>query len=74
MLRDPVGVVDGLDDGVLSGVSWWMTVSVPSAFDANASPDAGSKPAPSTPAPIGAVATTFPPGSRTPPSRRCGSR
>jgi hypothetical protein len=43
-----------------SGESSWITVSVPSPFEANTVLVAGSNPAASTPAPIGSMATTRP--------------
>ncbi len=42
MLRDPTCVCRVWITLYLSGVSWWMTVSVPSAADANALEWAGS--------------------------------
>src|SRR5438093_483255 len=60
IFREPVGVGTLPATRYLSGPSWWMTVSEPSAFDANTSPVAGSYPAPSTPIPIGTVVIVLP--------------
>jgi len=60
MFRDSGIVFTVSTAGYASGESWWITVSVPSAFDANALELEGSYPAPSTPVPIGTFVTTFP--------------